>query len=69
MENNEDIREMKQEVLGGVQSVMNEVTEVFNFPKILFIKICNFASSSKLLGESCICWMVLQTYMCITFSG
>lgn len=55
MENNEDIREMKQEVLGGVQSVMNEVTEVFNFPKILFIKICNFASSSKLLGESCIC--------------
>ncbi|XP_021937393.1 dynein beta chain, ciliary isoform X2 [Zootermopsis nevadensis] len=27
MENNEDIREMKQEVLGGVQSVMNEANE------------------------------------------
>jgi hypothetical protein len=48
MENNEDIREMKQEILGGVQSVMNEVTEVFNLSEILFINICNLTSSSKL---------------------
>jgi hypothetical protein len=29
MENNEDIREMKREILGGVQSVMKEVPVVF----------------------------------------
>jgi hypothetical protein len=33
MENNEDIREMKQEILGSVQSVMNKVTAVFIFQK------------------------------------
>jgi hypothetical protein len=33
MENNEDIREMKQEILGSVQSVMNKVTTVFIFQK------------------------------------
>jgi hypothetical protein len=31
MENNEDIRELKREILGGVQSVMKEVPVIFNF--------------------------------------
>jgi hypothetical protein len=34
MENNEDIREMKREILGGVQSVMKEVPDIFNLSKI-----------------------------------
>jgi hypothetical protein len=33
MENNEDIREMKREILGAVQSVMKEVFDVFNISK------------------------------------
>jgi hypothetical protein len=42
MENTEDIREMKREILGGVQRVMNEVIYVFNVSKILLMQLFNF---------------------------
>jgi hypothetical protein len=41
MENNEDIREMKREILGGVQHVMNEVVYIFNLSEILLIQHFN----------------------------
>jgi hypothetical protein len=34
MENNEDIKEMKREILGSVHSVMKEVCDIFNLSKI-----------------------------------
>jgi hypothetical protein len=42
VENNEDIREMKREILGGVQHVMNEVVNNINVSKILLIQLFNF---------------------------
>jgi len=42
MENNEDIREMEKEILGGVQHVMNEVVYNCNLPKILLILLLKF---------------------------
>jgi hypothetical protein len=42
MENNEDIREMEQEILEGVQHVMNEVVYNCNFPTILLILLLKF---------------------------
>lgn len=34
MENNEDIRDMKQEILGSVESVIKEVRDIFSLSKI-----------------------------------
>lgn len=34
MENNEDIGEMKREILDSVQSVMKEVRDIFSLSKI-----------------------------------
>jgi len=42
MENNEDIREMEQEILEGVQHVMIEVVYNCNLPTILFILLLKF---------------------------
>lgn len=42
MEDNEDIKEMEREILGGVQHVMNEVVYNCNLSKILLIQLLNF---------------------------